>query len=224
VAVTLLFTDLEGSTAHAHRLGARYAALLAQHRRLVREAVESGAGRELDGRGDEFSIAFDVPADAVRAAEAIQHAHTRNEWPDGAVRVRMGIHTGEPVLEDGDYYGIDVHLAARLCDAAHGGQVLLSQAALEQLAGAVESLDLGEHELRGIPAPERIHQLVASGLAAVHPPLRTPATPQGKKLRVVLADDSVLLREGIARLLEDAGFDVDGRARDGGQLLLKVRS
>jgi len=224
VAVTLLFTGLEGSTAHAHRLGARYAALLAEHRRLVREAVESASGRELDCRGDEFSIAFDAPADAVRAAEAIQHAHTRNEWPDGAVRVRMGIHTGEPVLEDGDYYGIDVHLAARLCDAAHGGQVLLSQAALEQLAGAVESLDLGEHELRGIPAPERIHQLVASGLAAVHPPLRTPATPQGKKLRVVLADDSVLLREGIARLLEDAGFDVVGRSGDGGDLLLKVRS
>ena len=108
--------------------------------------------------------------------------------------------------------------------AAHGGQVLLSQAALEVLAGSVESRDLGEHELRGIGAPERIHQLLSPDLADSHPPLRTPATPQEKKLRVVLADDSVLLREGIARLLEDAGFDIVGRSGDGADLMLKVRS
>jgi DNA-binding NarL/FixJ family response regulator/class 3 adenylate cyclase len=223
VSVTLLFTDLEGSTQLARRLGSRYSALLAEHRSLVRTTVEASAGRELDCRGDEFSIAFERPVDAVGAAEAIQHAHARHEWPE-AVRVRMGIHTGEPVLEDGDYYGIDVHLAARICEAAHGGQVLLSQAALEHLSGGVESRDLGEHVLRGLPAPERIHQLLAPGLAEAHPALRTPAVPHAKKLRVVLADDSVLLREGIARLLEDAGFDIVGRSGDGDDLLLKVRS
>jgi DNA-binding NarL/FixJ family response regulator len=136
----------------------------------------------------------------------------------------MGIHTGEPSLEDGDYYGIDVHLAARLCEAGHGGQVLLSQAAFDQLDGSVESRDLGVHELRGLPGPERIHQLLGPGLIDAHPPLRTPAAAEEKKLRVVLADDSVLLREGIARLLEDAGFDIVGRAGDGDDLLLKVRS
>jgi DNA-binding NarL/FixJ family response regulator/class 3 adenylate cyclase len=224
MSVTLLFTDLEGSTQLAHHLGIRYAALLAEHRSLVRAALEAAGGRELDCRGDEFSIAFERPADAVGAAEAIQHAHMQHDWPDGAVRVRMGIHTGEPSLEDGDYYGIDVHLAARICEAAHGGQVLLSQAALEHLSGSVESRDLGEHVLRGLPTPGRIHQLLAAGLSDAHPPLRTPAAAQAKKLRVVLADDSVLLREGIARLLEDAGFDVVGRSGDGDDLLLKVRS
>jgi DNA-binding NarL/FixJ family response regulator/class 3 adenylate cyclase len=225
VSVTLLFTDLEGSTQLAHRLGPRYAALLADHRGLVRGALEASKGRELDCRGDEFSIAFELATDAVGAAQAIQHSHTQHAWPaDGPVRVRIGIHTGEPSLEDGDYYGIDVHLASRLCEAGHGGQVLLSQATLEELAGSVESRDLGEHVLRGLPAPERIHQLLAPGLVDAHPPLRTPAAPEEKKLRVVLADDSVLLREGIARLLEDAGFDIVGRSGDGDDLMLKVRS
>src|SRR5205814_1388735 len=83
---------------------------------------------------------------------AMQHAHAAHVWPPGEiVRVRIGIHTGEPTLEEGDYYGIDVHLAARLCEAAHGGQVLLSQSALDGLNGAVEARDLGAHELRGLP-------------------------------------------------------------------------
>jgi DNA-binding NarL/FixJ family response regulator/class 3 adenylate cyclase len=224
VTVTLLFTDLEGSTQLAHRLGARYAALLADHRALVRTALDASGGRELDCRGDEFSAAFDEPVNAVAAAVAIQQSHAQHDWRDGAVRVRIGIHTGEPSLEDGDYYGIDVHLASRLCGAGHGGQVLLSQAAVDHLAGSVQSRDLGEHELRGLVAPERIHQLLSPGLADAHPPLRTPVTPQEKKLRVVLADDSVLLREGIARLLEDAGFDIVGRSGDGDDLMLKVRS
>jgi DNA-binding NarL/FixJ family response regulator/class 3 adenylate cyclase len=224
MTVTLLFTDLEGSTQLAHRLGARYAALLAEHRALVRTALDASGGRELDCRGDEFSAAFEEPANAVSAALAIQESHDRHAWLDGAVRVRIGIHTGEPSLEDGDYYGIDVHIASRLCGAGHGGQVLLSHAAVAQLAGSVESRDLGEHELRGLVAPERIHQLLSAGLRDAYPPLRTPATPQEKKLRVVLADDSVLLREGIARLLEDAGFDIVGRSGDGDDLMLKVRS
>jgi DNA-binding NarL/FixJ family response regulator/class 3 adenylate cyclase len=224
LSVTLLFTDLEGSTELAGRLGSRYATLLADHRGLVRTALGASGGRELDCRGDEFSVAFEQAADAIGAALAIQHAHTRFAWPDGPVRVRIGIHTGEPSLEDGDYYGVDVHLASRLCEAGHGGQVLLSQAALTELAGSVETRELGEHVLRGLPAPERIHQLLAPGLTDGHPPLRTPAAATEKKLRVVLADDSVLLREGIARLLEDAGFDIVGRSGDGDDLLLKVRS
>ena len=225
MSVTLLFTDVERSTQLAHRLGGRYAALLADHRKLVRAAIAETGGRELDSRGDEFSVAFERAADAIAAALSVQHAHAAHAWPPGEqVRVRIGIHTGEPTLEEGDYYGVDVHLAARLCEAAHGGQVLLSAAAFEQLEGAVEARDLGEHELRGLPAPERIHQLLAAGLADAHPPLRTPAAAQAKRLRVVVADDSVLLREGVARLLEDGGFEIVGRAGDADELLLKVRS
>jgi DNA-binding NarL/FixJ family response regulator/class 3 adenylate cyclase len=226
MSVTLLFTDVERSTELAHSLGDRYAALLADHRRLVREAIDRAGGRELDCRGDELSVAFARPADAVAAALAAQRSHADERWPAGAeVRVRMGIHTGEPLLEDGDYYGPDVHLASRLCAAGHGGQVLLSQAALDALDG-VEARDLGDHVLRGLPESTRIHQLLAAGLETDFPPLRADAAqdPGRPRVRVVLADDSVLLREGIARLLEDAGFEIVGQAGDPDELLLKVRS
>jgi DNA-binding NarL/FixJ family response regulator/class 3 adenylate cyclase len=227
VSVTLLFTDIEGSTQLAHRLGQGYVGVLSEHRQLVRRAVDEAGGRELDCRADEFSAAFDRPDEAVGAAIEVQRSHEGHEWPAGApVRVRVGIHTGNPTLEDGDYYGPDVHLAARLCEAGHGGQVLLSEAARELVDG-IESRDLGEHELRGLPEPLHIHQLLAPGLEAEHPPLRAAAAstgPDEPPLRVVVADDSVLLREGVARLLEDAGFEIVGQAGNPDELLLRVRS
>jgi DNA-binding NarL/FixJ family response regulator len=153
------------------------------------------------------------------------------------VRVRAGIHTGEPILGESGYEGLDVHRVARICGAGHGGQVLISQTTRNLLeAGQVpeaEFQDLGEHDLRGLPRPERIFQLLAPDLPAEFPPLRTEssrATAEtaapggGKGLRVVLADDSVLLREGIARLLSDTGFDVVGQSGDPDDLMLKVRS
>jgi DNA-binding NarL/FixJ family response regulator len=174
----------------------------------------------------------------VTAALAAQREFAAYEWPPGTpVRIRVGIHTGEPALGESGYEGLDVHRVARICEAGHGGQVLVSQTTRNLLeAGQVpeaEFQDLGEHDLRGLPRPERIFQLIAPNLPAEFPPLRTEnsraaaettAASEGKGLRVVLADDSVLLREGIARLLGDAGFEVVGQSEDPDDLMLKVRS
>jgi DNA-binding NarL/FixJ family response regulator len=214
--VALLFTDIEGSTRLVQELGDRYPAALDAHRAQVRAAVAAHEGEEIDCRGDEFSVAFADVREAVAAAEEIQAAHT------ASIRVRIGIHTGEPLRVEGAYVGVDVHRAARICSAGHGGQVLLSDTAAELLDGDVVVRDLGEHHLRGLEEPERIHQLGD----AEFPPLRADAAEDGigARTRVVVADDAVLLREGVARLLEDAGFEIVGQAGNADELLLKVRS
>ena len=234
--VTFLFTDIEGSTELVGKLGDAYSAAMADHRRILREAVAASNGQEVDARGDEFFAAFQRTRDAVTAALAGQRDLAAHEWPgDTPLRVRVAIHTGEPLLGESGYEGLDVHRVARICAAGHGGQVLVSQTTRNLLeAGQVpeaEFQDLGEHELRGLPRPERIFQVLAPELPAKFPPLRTeniqPATAavdEGKGLRVVLADDSVLLREGIARLLSEAGFDVVGQSENPDDLMLKVRS
>jgi DNA-binding NarL/FixJ family response regulator len=216
MSVTLLFTDIEGSTRLVQELGDAYPAALEEHRQAVRRALAAHGGDEVDCRGDEFSIAFRDPREAVATAAAIQEAHR------GPMRIRIGIHTGEPLRVDGAYVGVDVHRAARVCAAGHGGQVLLSEATVGALGGAVSLLDLGEHHLRGLERPERLHQLGTDSF----PPLRADAaeTGLGARTRVVLADDSVLLREGVARLLEDAGFEIVGQAGNADELMLKVRS
>jgi DNA-binding NarL/FixJ family response regulator/class 3 adenylate cyclase len=237
--VTFLFTDVEDSTGLVRDLQDAYPAVIADHRRLVREAVENRGGFEIDCRGDEFFLAFARPEDAVESAIAIQREHESHSWPgERGVRVRMGIHTGEPTVEEGDYVGIDVHHVARLCSAGHGGQVLLSQATLEAL-GDLDVKDLGKHELKGLPSSQRIFQLARAGAEYDFPPLRlgngpgtdAQAEPVGRtpqkdrdKLRVALADDSVLLREGVALLLSEAGFEVVGQSGTADDLLLKVRS
>ena len=126
--VTFLFTDIEGSTTLLQRLGdRRYAEVLEQHRGLLREAFEEGKGQEVDTQGDAFLVAFSRARDAVATAVAAQWALTNHSWPDGAsLRVRMGLHTGEPLSETEGYVGLDVHRAARICAAGHGGQILLS--------------------------------------------------------------------------------------------------
>ena len=238
--VTLLFSDIESSTRLVAELGDAYAEVLSDHRRLVRDAVEAAGGNEVDCRADEFFIAFEEPRAALEAAIAAQRALAAATWPEDAqVRVRMGMHTGKPVLADDTYYGLDVHRAARICRSGHGGQILLSAATHEALYGADlgggELRDLGDHELKGLPQPERIFQAVATGLETSFPPLREadlgptaprsveapagpstiPAASDGdgeQPLRVALAEDSVLLREGIARLLDDAGFEVVAQA------------
>jgi DNA-binding NarL/FixJ family response regulator/class 3 adenylate cyclase len=236
--VTFLFTDVEGSTALVGRLGDGYGKLIAEHRRLLREAVAATDGHEIDARGDEFFAVFQRTRNAVAAALAIQREFAAHDWPgQAAVRIRVAIHTGEPALGESGYEGLDVHRVARICGAGHGGQVLVSQTTRNLLeAGQVpeaEFQDLGEHELRGLPRPERLFQLIAPDLPAEFPPLRTEngrddadpsAVTEGRGLRVVLADDSVLLREGIARLLADAGFEVVGQSEDPDDLMLKVRS
>jgi DNA-binding NarL/FixJ family response regulator/class 3 adenylate cyclase len=235
--VTFVFTDVEGSTRLVRELGDSYVAMIADHRRLVRQALDEHHGYEVDCRGDEFLLAFARATDAVDTAVAIQQGHDHLPWPGGGpVRVRIGIHTGQPAIEDDDYVGLEVHLVARLCAAGHGGQVLLSQATVD-LLGEVEVEDLGEHELRGLDGRERIFQLAGAGGVTSFPPLRlglsvdSRAEPVGGDLekgdssvRVALAEDGVLLREGIARLLTEAGFDVVGQSGTAEDLLLKVRS
>src|SRR4029453_6022049 len=235
--VTFVFTDVEGSTRLVRELGDSYVGMIADHRRLVRLALDEHHGYEVDCRGDEFFLAFPRATDAVETALAIQQGHDHLPWPGARpVRVRIGIHTGRPAIEDDDYVGPDVHLVARLCAAGHGGQILLSQATVDLLE-QVEVEDLGEHELRGLDGRERIFQLVRAGGVANFPPLRlglsvdARAEPVGGDLqkgdssvRVALAEDGVLLREGIARLLTEAGFDGVGQWGTGGGPLLKVRS
>jgi len=220
--VTLVFTDVEGSTQLVQRLGDRYAQVLDDHRRLFRGAVEAGNGIVVDQRGDEFFVAFADARAAAGAVVAAQRALAEHEWPSGVdLRVRMGIHTGEPNIRDGTYFGLDVHRAARICQAGSGGQILLSARTRQELGPENELEDLGDHQLPGIDAPERLFQLNAPGLVSRFPPLST-ARRGFRGVRVVLADDSVLLREGIARLLEDAGFEIVAQSGTAEDLLRHV--
>src|SRR5919197_2726262 len=151
--VTLLFSDIEGSTQMLERLGVAYDDVLERHRRIVRRALAQHGGHEVRTEGDAFFVAFLRAGDAVRAAVAAQRGLGESEWPrGGTVRVRMGIHTGEPRVASGDYVGMDVHCAARICSAAHGGQVVISETTERVLSGAaVERLwaqDLGVHRLK----------------------------------------------------------------------------
>ena len=201
--VTLLFTDVEGSTKLVQALGDGWTPLLEEHRRLLRTAVAAGGGSEVDCRGDELFAAFPDADAAVGAAADAQRALCA--WTD-ELRVRMGLHTGCPAVSGNGYVGLDVHRAARICGAGHGGQVLLSDTA--RTASGAEARDLGPHVLRGLPQPERLFQLIGAGLPDRFPPPNAEPVASGPRPRVVLADDSVLLREGIGRLLEDAGFEV----------------
>jgi class 3 adenylate cyclase len=126
--VTFLFSDIEGSTALLRQLRDRYGDVLADHQRLLRSAFEETGGSEIDSQGDSFFFCFRKARDAVRAAVAGQRALLAHSWPDGTeVRVRMGIHTGDASVSENRYHGRAVHRAARICDAGHGGQILLSQ-------------------------------------------------------------------------------------------------
>jgi class 3 adenylate cyclase/CheY-like chemotaxis protein len=223
--VTFLFTDVEGSTALAHRLPHDFQDVLVEHRSLVRAAVAERDGVEIDVRGDEFFVAFDDAAGAAHAAIAAQRAISSHAWPkDAELRIRMGMHTGEAIYADKDYLGVDVHKAARICFAGHGGQILLSEATHELVPEELERRELGAYRLRGLPTPERIFQLVAPGLPHEFPALRGVDQDGDRPpaLRVVLADDSVLLREGIALVLEHAGFEIVAQSDNADDLLREV--
>jgi predicted ATPase len=152
--VTFLFTDIEGSTRLLHELGDRYTDVLAEHRRLLREAFARQGGVEVDTQGDAFFVAFARATDAAAAAAAAQQA-----LAGGVVQVRMGLHTGEPTVTEEGYVGMAVHHAARIMSAGHGGQVLLSQTTRDLLDAGFEVRDLGEHRLKDLSAPQRLYQL-----------------------------------------------------------------
>ena len=183
--VTFLLTDIEGSTDLLQQLGARYAALLAEVRAILRGAMHRAGGREVDARADEFFAVFDRAPAALEAALAIERSLRERTWPDGVdVKVRAGIHSGRPTLTDSGYVGLAVHTVARISSAAHGGQILLSAAARNAVGRSrppgIRFRGLGSHRFRGLREPQPVFQVEAPGLPARFPPLRTVAEPDGK--------------------------------------------
>jgi class 3 adenylate cyclase len=173
--VTFAFSDIEGSTALLKRLGdARYADLLATHRRLVRETFAAFGGQEIDTQGDAFFYSFPRARDAVAAAVAVQRAHADGKWPDEvAVRLRIGLHTGEPAIGEEGYTGLDVVRASRIAATGLGGQVLLSDTTraivADDLPDGVQLRSLGERTLRDIDRPEPLCELVIDGVEVSRP-------------------------------------------------------
>lgn len=220
--VTFLFADVEGSTALQQDSGVDYAAAIGQLRRLLREVVAASGGAETDAVGDEYVAAFSDPQAAVDAAFAAQRGMRDAEWPNGAsVRVRIGLHTGNPSLGSEGYTGVDVVRASRIANAGHGCQIVSSRETIDAIDG-VPNRHLGEHRLEGLRQPESIYQLLAEDLPRDFPPLRNTISMLGAGISVVLADDTVLLREGIARLLGDAGFEVVAQSDNASDLLRHV--
>ena len=223
--VTFLFTDIEGSTRLLRELGPDYAAALAEHRRVLREAFVRHGGVEVDTQGDAFFVAFASAAGAVAAAAECQAA-----LEEGPIRVRMGLHTGEPSVTDEGYVGLDVHEGARIAAAAHGGQVVLSASTEARLGGTASLVDLGEHRLKDFDEPVRLYQVGE----AVFPPLRTisntnlprPASSfigRRRELQEVVS----LFKDG-ARLVTLLGPGGSGKTRlgieIGGELVAEYRA
>jgi predicted ATPase/class 3 adenylate cyclase len=211
--VTFLFTDIEGSTRLLQELGDRYEDMEVQHAAILRRAIAEGGGTEIRTEGDSFFAVFPRPAGAVRAAVAAQWALAKHRWPEGvSLRVRMGIHTGEGQAGGSgsatDYIGIDVNRAARIAAAGGGGQILISDATRGLVQHALPEgmtiRDLGEHRLKDIEHPERLHDLVIDGLPADFPPIRTLDVPTNIPARLTgfVGREQQLAR--IEKLLEDS--------------------
>ncbi len=209
--VTFLFTDIEGSTRLLQRLGDDYGDVVRDHRRLLREHLGAKGGTEVDTQGDAFFYSFPRARDAVAGAVAAQRALAEHTWPQGAeVRVRMGLHTGEPSVGEEGYLGLDVVRAARICSAGHGGQILLSETTRALLGNdlpeGVSVVDLGQQNLKDVQH-ERIFQLALDSGPESFPPLKTE-TPKSA---------SDLLGERIERHVEEmversfAGDDSPGQ-------------
>jgi predicted ATPase/class 3 adenylate cyclase len=222
----MLFSDIEGSTVLLSRLGPAYADALDSQRLVLRKAWEAHGGTELGTEGDSFFVAFSTAGAAVAAAVQAQVELPRIDWPAGEqVRVRMGIHTGTPTVHDGGYVGMDVHRAARIAAAAHGGQVVVSQATAALVDGGLPQgaalHDLGKHHLKDIVLPEHLFQLSIDGLQADFPPLKSlgaasslprPATPLvGREGE--LAELAALLSSPEVRLVTLTGPGGSGKTR-----------
>jgi predicted ATPase/class 3 adenylate cyclase len=224
--VSLLFSDIEGSTALLARLGDAYRDALDGQRRILRRAWSDHDGVEMGTEGDSFFVVFETAPAAVAAAVQAQRELAAYAWPsDERVRVRMGVHTGSPAVHDGGYVGMDVHRAARIAAAAHGGQVVVSAATAglvdAGLPAGVGLLDLGAHRLKDIASAEHLFQLAVDGLPADFPALKTlgaasslprPATPLvGRDGE--LAELTALLRSPDARLVTLTGPGGSGKTR-----------
>lgn len=195
--LTVLHTEIEGSTLLTVHLGDRYPEVLATHCVLVRAACAAHEGHEVDTQGDSFFVVFSRATQAVAAAVAMQRALAAAAWPvGGAVRVRIGLHTGEPIQTAGGYTGLDVIRGARIRDAGHGGQVLLSKSTTalveDALLNGLSLRNLGAYRLKNLPRPERIFQLIIPDLPTDFPPLRSLDTRErapGRVLTTVLFVD-----------------------------------
>jgi len=251
--VTFLFSDVEGSTELLRRLRDRYADVMADHERLLRSAFQGAGGHEINTQGDSFFVAFRKPKDAVGAAVDAQRALACHPWPDEAeLRVRIGIHTGEATVAGDQYVGLAVHRAARICAAAHGRQVLLSQTTQalledEEELGELDFSDLGPRSLKDFDRPVRIYQLLAPDLPAEFPDLHS--TEEGARasaqladrhevadaddaaavqestarIRVLIVDDQALVRTGFRMILDsEADLEVVGEAANGKEALTEA--
>jgi class 3 adenylate cyclase len=183
--VTCVFTDIEGSTALVKRLGDRYGDVLRTHRQIVRDTFGPSGGVEIDTQGDSFFFAFPRAREAVAAAVAVQRTHATTEWPEGApVRVRIGLHTGEPTVGDEGYHGLDVVRAARICGVGRGGSVLLSETTRALMGSSVpEGVSVSapdEQRLKGLDESELVYELRIDGVdvtPASEPPAAEPEPP-----------------------------------------------
>jgi class 3 adenylate cyclase len=211
--VTFLFSDIEGSTALLKRLGdEQYAALLRTHRRIVRETFAEYHGQEIDTQGDAFFYSFHRAREAVAAAVAVQRAHAEEAWPQGvSVRMRLGLHTGEPAVGEDGYTGLDVVRASRIAAVGRGGQVLLSDTTRAIVAGdlpeGVTIHSLGDQRLKDIDQPEALHELTISDVPITPEPVSNPPVPATPKVSLesvipadALASMPAWLRETATRL------------------------
>ncbi|CAN5544921.1 hypothetical protein BH18ACT3_BH18ACT3_26640 [soil metagenome] len=176
--VTMLMTDIEGSTALVHRLGERYRELIDELCTILRRSVLGAGGHEIEARADEFFAVFEAPRSAVDAAVAMQRRLLASSWADGVdVRVRIGIHSGYPTSTETNYIGMDVHTTSRICAVGHGGQVVVSANTREGVKASapdgVRFRSLGSHRLRGLPDAVPLFQVAANGLPSRFAPLRT---------------------------------------------------
>ena len=213
--VTFAFTDIEGSTRLLQELGDEgYGVVSRDHRRIVREALGTAGGMEIDTQGDAFFFSFARARDAVAAAVAAQRALRAHEWPEGRdVRVRMGLHTGEPHVEDGGYLGIDVVRAARIAAAGVGGQILISETTRALLGNVlpegVAVLDLGDQNLKDIQH-EHIYEVSVDGKARGYRPPRGPV--KGSRTDAMGDRFEQRIQDYVERQLEQA-FSEEGEPR-----------
>jgi class 3 adenylate cyclase len=181
--VTMLMTDVEGSTALVQRLGVRYRELIEEVRAMLATAAVDAGGRVVETRADDFFAVFEGAPPALAAAVDVQRRLGARPWGDDLeVRVRAGVHSGEPTQTESNYIGLPVHTAARICAAAHGGQILVSADTRKAARGAVEGIrfrTIGAYRLRGLPEPVELFQVTARGLATRFPPPRTGTAPPG---------------------------------------------
>jgi class 3 adenylate cyclase len=204
--VTFLFTDIEGSTELIRRLGDRYGEVLGEQRRILRATLGESGGREVDTQGDAFFFSFERARDAVAGAIEAQRTLASHDWPDGAsVRVRMGLHTGEPAVGDEGYVGLDVVRAARICSAGHGGQILLSETTRvlvgDDFPAGVTLRDLGRQQLKDVEE-ERIYQLSVGGQPDRFPALKTERRGKPSRAEMLGEDFEQRIDDFVARTIE----------------------